>query len=791
MSEQERVNSGGGMGNLPFTREQLQAAYALNLCTVSVSQILAYNDMAVLNQEYDLILNNLNLENMPGDEALLQVLKRILETVAYFRIAEGEKDFIEKEYQQKMKNAIWTAVPNLALLVAGANPVSMGVSLASQIGIGYMNYRKNRSTYAMEKERQQWKLQRAAMEQLEGLSQQLFETAWRLADAYHFPDAFRLSRRQLDQYNAILMDEDEVRKYERLDSIKEQFAAYPPFWYYFGNAAASIAADEDLGLLEEQREAFREKARKYFEYFCQSGDLGLLREDEITATCCLEYAELLDGEKDREKILSLLDKAAKHAGSFWDVRELLSIAYLKQGENEKAAMELRRLVNEDYNAVVNAQLLSAIYAKDHLEELEEKGSSLALGGFGNSLDSLSRYQLLASRVGKEFLFPLPEGEEEKATLQSRFVLEQRKILKRMYTLVINSFRKKYASEFNRLIPLPREDYFGAGASPSAYSNEDIYEDCLAARQERIDKVKLAMENPQVAAVYKQEMYALPYTYQVIGILNRLFGAAVRLECVQDEVAKEELMLLVKRSLHENREKLQAVEDSLKSFDLDAYVKSQEITLDTLTGPFFKGLLDRAALSAEAKSEMVDFAIAESFLVHFCNEEGLKAPATLYRERHDVKEGEAEVTFFTPDLLGEDMVKESDRQTKNARMIALVKEMADQVVISKEQVEFYTQEDVRMNRYFYNKALQAYTGLRFKTLAVLDDRSRHDYDLLFTFDGVIPVIRGKVRTPVSFSEICWTNNARKKELKIGNVKFTSDHLDMDVLYKLLNRLAENA
>ena len=94
------------------TEKQIQAAYALNLCAVSVSQIIDYNDINILDQEYDNILNNLNLQNMPKDEALLDIIKQLLETITFFRVQEGEKEFIEKDYQHKMKNAIWSAMPN-------------------------------------------------------------------------------------------------------------------------------------------------------------------------------------------------------------------------------------------------------------------------------------------------------------------------------------------------------------------------------------------------------------------------------------------------------------------------------------------------------------------------------------------------------------------------------------------------------------------------------------------------------------------------------------------------------
>ena len=50
-------------------REKRKAAYALNLCTVSVSQIIDYEDLNILEQEYEMILNqvkmNLDLPKVP------------------------------------------------------------------------------------------------------------------------------------------------------------------------------------------------------------------------------------------------------------------------------------------------------------------------------------------------------------------------------------------------------------------------------------------------------------------------------------------------------------------------------------------------------------------------------------------------------------------------------------------------------------------------------------------------------------------------------------------------------
>lgn len=220
--------------------EQKKAAYALNLCTVSISQIIDYDDVHVLEQEYHTILNNLNLEQIPKDEALLDVLKQILDVITFFRISEGDRDIIDLEYQNRMKSAIWSAIPSVGAIFVTSNPLAIGLTLATQVGTGYMNYRRNRAEYQLGREKAEWQLKRAAMEQLNGLRKELFETSWRLATEYDFPDEFRLTDQQIHEYDEILMDENAIKRFNKLHAIRENFAAYPPYWYQLGSTANSI-----------------------------------------------------------------------------------------------------------------------------------------------------------------------------------------------------------------------------------------------------------------------------------------------------------------------------------------------------------------------------------------------------------------------------------------------------------------------------------------------------------------------------------------------------------------------
>lgn len=760
-----------GIERPDVTQEQVQAAYALNLCSVSVSQIIDYNDINILEQEYEAILNNLNLEYMPKDEALLDIIKRLLETITFFRIQEGEKDFIERDYRHKVKNAIWSAMPNPGALIStglSSGAVGMAVSLAASVGTAYMNYRKNRAEYQLERDKQYWELKKTAMEQFQTLQQQLFETSWRLADKYAFPDILRLSERQIKQYNAILMDEDEVRKFERLDSIKHKFAAYPPFWYYFGSTANSIALSEHYGLDEKGKEVYRNYACKCFEYFTIVNKYDLLREDGITAACYLEYVDLLDVKKDAAKISELIRKAVVSAGNSMDVLQLCAIAYMKIGETDKAAYALRQLVNEQYNEVINAQILSTIYVNKYIEL--------------QSNEAKTAYRLLGTRVNSDYLFPLPENifDINKEVLQSEFIKTQRNILKTKYRLVLIDFIKKYEVKINRIIPLPDDLEIGIP--------EEAYADKMSAREERVKQVKLVLYSGTKSDRYRSVVQGIPYSFKVLEVLNKMFDSICLLECVQDQHKQLEFQQIIKQGIQSCSKELQKTDNSLMAFDENVYENIQKITLKKLTKDFFVTMAKEITSSVECKSEMKDLAIAEFNLVDFCMREGFEEPEVLFAHKDDADIEDANTIYFTPDLIGESAIKQDERIQKNKAMLDVIRDSIDTVVYS-DEIEFYTQEDARLNRYFYGKAIQKYRNIRTKTLAVLDDRSKADMDLLFTTEGIMPIIKGKGRAVTPYSKITWSKNGKKKELII-NTKYANKKLDMDKLYELIQNLAAN-
>lgn len=522
--------------------EKLKAAYALNMCTVSVSQIIDYNDLYVLEQEYDAILNNLNLKQMPKDEALLRIISELLNTITFFRIQKIKKDQIDKKYRQRLKNAIWSAVPNLSVVVSG-NPVAIALSLATQIGSGYINYRREKVNAAVDKDDSEIELQITAIEQLNALRRELFTTAWRLADEYDFDDEWRLTEKQIAQYNDILQDPDDYRKYARLEAVSDRFFAYPPFWYFYGHTACYIAEmarnemkensrknEEDTMLYYKSaavEKSYTELAKQHFEQYYKLCDNNILREDQLTATFALEYVDILWNEdiRDLDKIHALLKLAEKMAPNSFDILQLCSISYLKIGSTDDAARLLKILVNEDYNAIANAKLLSKLYVSKYI----------------TTKDSLylSNYDILKRQVDPLYLYPMPEklnDVKENIQLDQNFMAKQKAILKKAYRNTLDAYAKKLIVNFNAVLPAARD----------IIDDRDVYFGYTeAAKRRRICDVKNVFENERAKDQYILLLKNCGFRQGYVSILNQTISELETLSCFRSMKVHDQLIKLLK------------------------------------------------------------------------------------------------------------------------------------------------------------------------------------------------------------------------------------------------------
>ena len=390
-----------------FERKKLKAACALNMCMVSLSQIVDYQNLEILKMEYDSILNNLNLEKVVKDKTLLKALQSIMDACHFYILHAKDKEFLKKRQEFRLKSALGNALGggrNVIAIFGSGNPWAIAAGAAAMVGVAAVNYKSQRDRAKFENEIDEWQLERSALEQLHNLRRILFETAWHFAEKYNYPDSYRLTEKQISVYNEIIRNPDPQTRYENLWLIRDNFKAYPIFWYSLGRAAleTSDAFRPDAGAGERKREIayadnkelqeeYRKKALKAYETF-KERHLGneLMREDVVAASAYLDHAQLCNPANPKElvKILEDTNQAHKLAPMDEEITQACAFRYLQlydydkrkglkslQGHKgqgrisdedikmipAKAAECLRFLLNRDFNPEVNGRALSLLY----------------------------------------------------------------------------------------------------------------------------------------------------------------------------------------------------------------------------------------------------------------------------------------------------------------------------------------------------------------------------------------------------------------------------------------------
>lgn len=739
-------------------REQKRAAYALNMCAVSVSQIIDYNDINILEQEYDAILNNINLEEMPKDDALLNILTDLLDVITHFKISEMEKQLIDREYQQKMKNAIWAAVPNFGVILAGGSPLTMAISLANQVGIGYMNYRRNKEEYGLEKDRQQWQLKRAAIEQFNFIRKELFNCAWRLADTYNFPDAYRLTEKQIKQYNLILQDQDIRRKYERLEAVKDKFEAYPPFWYFIGNAANLIANDTSLDLSESSRSSFRARALAYFEKFEDIEQNSILKEDVLSASCALEHIDLLllEASVDKDKINALLNKAVRMSGNAFDMLQLCAITYLKIGNTEGAIRILRNLVNEDYNKIINAQLLSAIYV--------------------HSIDLYKAdYELLATRVDAKYLFPMPEANRDVKLLEAKFEARRKENVKRELESLLNHVVQKYTVRWNAVLSTFEED--------KQYP-DDFFYDNETAKMRRREEAERVLGNDKLAKGYQKHLANCNFALMMQRILNDMTESLFSLWVFSESHIQNKIEEEIRDEIKAQREAFDKIQKAIsaKAFQMSDYVYSQNLTLGNFVSPGLHSLKQYGNDSIDS-SDMSSIALMESDFVAFCERERIEVSEVMAEE--SAKESTVHPhTRFGRELFGRQTHAEKKNEEFLDKMSQFVRDRIKEVPISGGQIEILLRNDLQFEGYFRDDIFKNNNAIEAHAVMVIHDKSHRTPDLIFTTDGIMHVDKGTVSKYLTpYDEVKLKNG----KLALYDIKYKHKSIDIFALEDMIHQL----
>ncbi|MGQ9796440.1 hypothetical protein [Desulfosoma sp.] len=326
---------------------QLQVLQTLNQIVVSLTHILTYNDKVVLDQEYNTIINNLNLSKIP-DADIISLLQELMDLLTSSKIQEHERAYLsrtyEKNVQEELRRRLRKRVFETDLLL---NPYMGVLSAIVNVGSFYFNYRDRMDDYKKEREEAAWKIEAATLQGLNNFYKNLLKYSWNLIRRYQLPDEWRLNEKQLTDYTAILKEPDIDRRYRKLERLEASFQQFPPYWYYRGQAAYEMGNH-------------REALRCFVEF--QNIHQGILRKDPFAASTAMHKIMLTVQDASATQIRRDLEVVLANSNDEdWGNILFAALQYARLGDHDMAGRLIMRNLDNGYMAFIeDPEMLRAL-----------------------------------------------------------------------------------------------------------------------------------------------------------------------------------------------------------------------------------------------------------------------------------------------------------------------------------------------------------------------------------------------------------------------------------------------
>ncbi len=229
---------------------------ALNMAVVSVHRILTTQSRAVLDDEYQNIINNLSLGNIRSDPEITALYEKLLDITSRKKLRHDEALRLRNAYSEQAKHSISGALTDLGKSSAAVIREDGGIraffgsfsTLLSVSAASYFKYQIGGENLKGSLEDNLYRLSTEDLADFNDLQKQLLTSSWNLMNRYKLPDEYRLVQRSIEDFSrAVENTPDPSRRLRMLQAMEADFRVYPPYWYYRARAAYDCKDYDEAG----------------------------------------------------------------------------------------------------------------------------------------------------------------------------------------------------------------------------------------------------------------------------------------------------------------------------------------------------------------------------------------------------------------------------------------------------------------------------------------------------------------------------------------------------------------
>jgi len=321
-------------------RKRRDVAVALNYCRAAFHRIRKYPTQAVIHEEQEKILNNLNLNGIQ-DEEIINLYTDVLDEISQIQLTDKETELFETKYQRAVRQEL------------AFDSLSIGLNLLSAQYLGAVRTGANSwwdfRNFSWTRDHEAFKLEKARMNSVVKKSSSFLDTFWKLTQENQIPDRWLIRSTDLDELEQAMNEKDLEKRLRILKRMEPFMECYPPYWYYIARTQQS------LGDLEDSVRSYDELATLGTNHF---------RRDDMLASAFANQAVIL-AHLGRPEAVETARKALGYSTQVWEANLACARILQRAGQLAQAEDAILRNLDVGLEAEQSTVTLLTFYHDTH------------------------------------------------------------------------------------------------------------------------------------------------------------------------------------------------------------------------------------------------------------------------------------------------------------------------------------------------------------------------------------------------------------------------------------------
>lgn len=213
----------------------------MNYCINSITNVIHYKSMPLLEHEIDQLVNNLTMEQVIGLYEVQSFRSKMIEKISALQITEEERELMKRVQEMKRENLLYESIanslnPTLLLTGGGNNSKQLAFMTILTIARTAVEYKTASNEADIEELQAMWKYRKEDLENFAELRKDALELVYKLFQKYKLNENDRLTENTSSTFSKIIAIDNARTRIRRLLDERPTFASMADYYYYLGMA---------------------------------------------------------------------------------------------------------------------------------------------------------------------------------------------------------------------------------------------------------------------------------------------------------------------------------------------------------------------------------------------------------------------------------------------------------------------------------------------------------------------------------------------------------------------------